>query len=108
MIHHVSFNESYPVVQTIVFRRFFRGIYPLRVYIYPSRLEYLSPNPWVRRGFMIATLLWGLATAGMLLAYPNSNPFFVFISIGYALLYFLVSLYRTLRPAKFPDAAQAG
>ena len=77
-------------------------------YIYPSRLEYLSPNPWIRRGFMTATLLWGLATAGMLLVYPNSNLFFVSISIGYAMLYFLVSLYRTLRPAKFPGVAQPG
>lgn len=70
-------------------------------YLYPSRLEYLSPNPWVRRGMLIATVVWGFATAGMLIVYPDSNRLFVFVSMGYAVLYFLVSLYRTFNPLNF-------
>jgi phosphatidylcholine synthase len=67
-------------------------------YIYPSRLEYLSPNRRVRQGMMIASIVWGLATLGMLISYPHHIPVFVFISMGYAVLYFCFSLYRTLNP----------
>jgi len=67
-------------------------------YIYPSRLEYFSTNPWARRGMLIASLLWGGASLGMLIIYPNSNPLFIFVSMGYGVLYVVVSLYRTLVP----------
>jgi phosphatidylcholine synthase len=46
----------------------------------------------------MATLLWGLATAGMLFAYPKSNPLFTAISMSYCVFYFLLSLYRTFVP----------
>jgi phosphatidylcholine synthase len=72
-------------------------------YVYPSRLEYLSPNCWLRRGMLGATLMWAAATAAMLLMYPNIQPVFVYISVGYAVFYTLISLYRTFVPAKFTD-----
>jgi len=71
-------------------------------YVYPSRLEYLSSNWWLRAGVFVATLLWGAATAGMLFEYPHSNPLYVAISMGYCVFYFLISLYRTFVPV---DAA---
>ena len=67
-------------------------------YVYPSRLDYLTANRWLRIGVLMATLLWGVATAGMLLIYPNTNPLLVGISLGYAVFYALLSLYRTLVP----------
>lgn len=67
-------------------------------YVYPSRLKYLSPNPWLRKGMLLATLLWGFATAAMLMVYPESNPLLVAVSMGYGILYFVVSLYRTFVP----------
>ncbi len=75
-------------------------------YIYPSRLEYVSSNPGVRWAMLTATLIWGVGTAGMLIVYPNSNPLFVFISMGYALLYFGMSLYRTFKPVKITKPVQ--
>ncbi len=67
-------------------------------YVYPSRLEYLTPNRWLRTGMLLATLVWGLATAGMLFVYPQSNPLFIGISVGYCIFYLLISIYRTFVP----------
>ena len=47
---------------------------------------------------LIATLLWGAATAALLWLYPSTNRFLVVLSIGYAILYALFSLYRTFVP----------
>lgn len=72
-------------------------------YVYPSRLDYFSPNRWLRRGMFGATLMWAAATAAMLWMYPNIQPVFVYISVGYAIFYTLASLYRTFVPPEFPD-----
>jgi phosphatidylcholine synthase len=70
-------------------------------YVYPSRLDYLSPNPWVRRGMLLATLIWAVASAALLWTYPETNIWLVVISLGYALLYIFMSVYRTLVPIDF-------
>ncbi len=67
-------------------------------YVYPSRLEYLTPNRWLRLGVLIATMVWGLATAGMLFVYPQNSPLFVGISVGYCFFYLGLSFYRTFVP----------
>ena len=67
-------------------------------YVYPSRLDYLTSNRWLRIGVLMSTLLWGVATVGLLYIYPNTNPLLVGISLGYAVFYALLSLYRTLVP----------
>jgi phosphatidylcholine synthase len=76
-------------------------------YVYPSRLEYLTPNRWLRIVVVVATLLWGAATAGMLFVYPESSPIFAAISIAYCIFYILISVYRTFVPVKpVPSEAQ--
>ncbi len=67
-------------------------------YVYPSRLDYLTRNSWLRRTMLMATLLWGGATAALLWLYPNTNRLLVAMSIGYAIFYVLISLYRTFVP----------
>ena len=67
-------------------------------YLYISRLDYLSPNHWLRRGVFMATLVWGGVTAAMIIIYPKVEPLFVVISVGYAILYIVASLYRTFKP----------
>ncbi|MCG3212148.1 MAG: Phosphatidylcholine synthase [Anaerolineae bacterium] len=69
-------------------------------YIYPSRLEYVSSRVWVRWAVLGASVVWGVATIGMLVVYPGINPLFVFVSMGYGVFYFLMSLYRTFFPVK--------
>jgi phosphatidylcholine synthase len=67
-------------------------------YIYPSRLEYLTPNKFLRLGMIFVTVMWGAATFGLLWLYPASNHFLVALSLGYCLLYIGISLYRTWAP----------
>ena len=67
-------------------------------YVYPSRLDYLTNNKYLRMSMVILTIMWGLATSGLLWLYPQSNHFLVAISVGYLLLYIGISLYRTWIP----------
>ncbi len=67
-------------------------------YVYPSRLDYLTRRVWLQWVMLIATLLWGVATAALLWLYPGTNRFLVVLSIGYIIFYVLFSLYRTFVP----------
>ncbi len=67
-------------------------------YVYPSRLDYLTNNPYLRFTMIVLTILWGVATGGLLWLYPQSNHVLVAISLGYCLLYLGISLYRTCIP----------
>lgn len=74
-------------------------------YVYPSRLDYLTDNKYLRFGMVFITVLWGAATSGLLWVYPETNHFLVAISIGYLLFYLAISLYRTWVP--LPSLAYA-
>ena len=67
-------------------------------YVYPSRLDYLTDNKYLRTSMVFITVLWGAATSGLLWLYPRTNHLLVAISVGYCLLYMIISLYRTLIP----------
>ncbi len=67
-------------------------------YVYPSRLDYLTHSTLLRFAMSLATIIWGMATAGLLWIYPRTNVTLVSISIAYLLLYAAISLYRTWRP----------
>lgn len=67
-------------------------------YIYPSRLDYLTYNPSLRLMMLIATLVFGLATAGLIWLYPLSSLTLNCISMCYMTSYILISLYRTWFP----------
>jgi phosphatidylcholine synthase len=67
-------------------------------YVYPSRLDYLKHNKILRYGMVVATVLWGFATAGLLWVYPESSIPLVIVSMGYLILYVAISLYRTWVP----------
>jgi phosphatidylcholine synthase len=67
-------------------------------YVYPSRLDYLTKSAILRVGMLLATLGWGLATAGLLWTYPSLNRILVSISMGYMILYVGISFYRTWIP----------
>jgi len=73
-------------------------------YIYPSRLDYLTNIRWLRLAMLSATFAWGGATGLLIWFYPNSHPLLAGISLGYVVLYFLVSLYRTMVPLQRPPA----
>jgi len=64
-------------------------------YVYPSRLKYLSENPWLRRAMLSASLVWGFSAIGLLWLYPGTNRILMALSIAYVGLYFGVSIYKT-------------
>jgi len=74
-------------------------------YVYPSRLDYLTRNYLLRSGMVCMTIIWGVATTGLLWLYPRSNHTLVAISLGYILFYIGISLYRTWVP--LPSTATA-
>jgi phosphatidylcholine synthase len=76
-------------------------------YVYPSRLDYLTPNRWLRRLVFAATLVWGIGSAGMLLTYPDINPLFKAASLGYIIFYIVISLYRNIVPIEIPYPDEA-
>lgn len=67
-------------------------------YVYPSRLDFLAESKLPRLAMLVATVVWGFATAGLLWVYPESNHALVFVSMGYMILYVVISLYRTWIP----------
>lgn len=67
-------------------------------YVYPSRLDYLTNNRYMRYGMVFITVIWGAATAGLLWLYPRTSHFLVGVSLGYVLVYVAISLYRTWVP----------
>lgn len=67
-------------------------------YVYPSRLDYLSDNRYLRYAMVFITVLWGAATTGLLWLYPRTSHLLVGISLGYVLIYLGISLYRTCVP----------
>jgi phosphatidylcholine synthase len=67
-------------------------------YVYPSRLDYLTNNKYLRLCMVFITILWGATTCALLWVYPQTNHFLVSASIGYMLLYIGISLYRTWVP----------
>jgi phosphatidylcholine synthase len=100
VVFYLFFWQLSPVANLIIILFLVVMVFVPIKYIYPSRLENVSSRMWVRWAVLIASVIWGVATAGMLIVYPDSNPLFVFISMGYALLYFALSLYRTFYPAQ--------
>ncbi|RME74561.1 MAG: phosphatidylcholine synthase [Chloroflexi bacterium] len=98
VVFYLFFWQMSPLVNlTIVLLLAVLVFVPIK-YVYPSRLDYLSHNLWVQWAMFIATLLWGAATAALLWIYPATNRLLVALSVGYAVCYALVSIYRTFVP----------
>lgn len=67
-------------------------------YVHPSQPTYLARSLWARTAIVAASILWGVATAILMLIYPQTNSLLVAFSIAYCIFYVVFSVYRTLRP----------
>jgi phosphatidylcholine synthase len=67
-------------------------------YVYPSRLDYLTNSKRLKILMHSCSLLYGISTALLLWHYPENNPFWLGISLGYVVLYLVLSMYRTCSP----------
>ena len=98
VVFYLFFGQLQPLTNLLVlFVLAFLSFIPIK-YVYPSRVDYLSHNRIWRIAMVLLTVTWGIATAGLLIIYPASNKLLVSISVGYILLYLLISLYRTWVP----------
>jgi phosphatidylcholine synthase len=71
-------------------------------YVYPSRMDYLTHHPLLRRLMLALSILFGVAALWLLFTYPNAPEFLKVFSIFYFVWYFGFSLYRTLVPLERP------
>jgi phosphatidylcholine synthase len=67
-------------------------------FIYPSRVDYISRSYALRVLMVLATIVWGVATVGLLWIYPETSHLLVWISMSYIALYSAISFYRTWKP----------
>ena len=67
-------------------------------YIYPSRMNYLSRRKSIISLMFIYTLVWGAATIASAIIWSVSNAILTWTIVSYILVYFLFSIYRTLKP----------
>ncbi|TNF65307.1 MAG: phosphatidylcholine synthase [Gammaproteobacteria bacterium] len=100
VIFYLFYWQLHPITNVfiIVILTIFSFI-PIK-YIYPSRMTHLSKNKYLVTLMFIATIIWGIATILLLVTYPKQQLILNGICIGYILLYFAVSVYRTLKPLK--------
>ncbi len=82
---------------------FFGSFIPIK-YLYPSRMEYLSKQKINIKLMLAATLLWAVCLIGILAIFPEKNSLMDYYSLAYIILYFLLSVYRTLVPLPMNDA----
>ena len=98
VVFYLFFWQMHPMINVaILLVLAILSFVPIK-YIYPSRVDYLSNSQCMRFAMVMLTILWGMATTGLLWFYPRTNPILVSISMGYLLIYIIVSLYRTWIP----------
>lgn len=67
-------------------------------YVYPSRLDYLTESKSLKIMMHGFSLIYGISSSLILWNYPNINPIWLLLSIGYVLMYLGLSIYRTCTP----------
>jgi len=67
-------------------------------YVYPSRLDYLTKSKILKVLMHCCSLIYGVSTALILWYYPQINPIWLGISLGYVIMYLTLSIYRTYSP----------
>lgn len=102
VVFYLFFWQTPPLVNLIIILGLAIMVFVPIKYVYPSRMDYLTSNPWLRWAMLLATVLWGVATAAMLWIYPASHPLLVTLSMGYCVAYVAVSIYRTFVPLERP------
>ena len=67
-------------------------------YVYPSRLDYLTKNKYLKALMFIASMAYGIHCLLMIYLYPNIPLYLVIYSIIYIAFYLSFSLLRTISP----------
>ena len=98
VVFYLFFCEMTPFINAliIIFLSILSFV-PIK-FIYPSRLDYLAKSRLLKIAMIVATIIWGVSTVSLLWIYPSTSHALVWVSMGYIVLYALLSLYRTWKP----------
>lgn len=67
-------------------------------YVYPSRLDYLTESKTLKLMMHGFSMLYAISSAIVLWTYPNINQICLLLSLGYIIMYLILSFYRTCSP----------
>lgn len=67
-------------------------------YVYPSRLDYLTPELWLKRTMQIASIFYGVSCYMLLVVYPKMPLWLLIYSASYIIFYLSFSIFRTTYP----------
>lgn len=67
-------------------------------YVYPSRLDYLTNSKKLKILMHSCSVLYGISASLILWNYPKGNPLWLGISLGYVIMYLVLSMYRNYSP----------
>lgn len=67
-------------------------------YVYPSRLDYLTDNKQLKLLMHGFSLIYTICSAALLWTYPTMDSTCLILSMGYIILYLILSFYRTYTP----------
>jgi phosphatidylcholine synthase len=91
------FNTS-PWVNAFLLTVFCVLIFVPIKYVYPSRLDYLTQSKRLKLLMHACSLFYGISSALILWYYPENKPFCLSVSLGYIVMYLVISMYRTYSP----------
>ena len=72
-------------------------------YVYPSRLDYLTPSKNLKIIMHCSSFAYGITSAFILWTYPAINSFCLVLSLAYIAMYLTLSVYRTYNPLPLFD-----
>lgn len=67
-------------------------------YVYPSRLDYLTDSKTLKMLMHCCSIIYGISSACLLVYYPETNNLWLTLSLGYVVMYLVLSFYRTYYP----------
>jgi len=92
-IGHLTVWVNFTIIITLAILIFV----PMK-YVYLTRLDNVTSNKFLKMLLILATIAYAIATLGLLISYPDSNTLCVIVSWAFAVIYIVISLYRTFIP----------
>lgn len=100
VVFYLVLFETSPMVNALVLSVCVVLVFVPIKYVYPSRLDYLTELPWLRKLMMLASIVYGLVCVAILWNFPDKHPLLIGYSLLYIVFYLGASLYRTVVPMR--------
>ena len=104
VVFYVYITHLSPVINALIIVALIAMVFVPIKYVYPSRMDHLTPNKKHRQIIMFLSIIYGAANLGLLITYPDYPTILYVYVMVFNGVYFLASLYRTLRPLTEPEA----